>query len=242
MAEFLIQTINGQIRHDFSFALVEAIDYQNWFRAGSHDYVLSDNVKTGDFSDYIPVGSIQFVRAFLEEYYQKSEMHPINIPVELRGEAFVKRPIHYVTKDEAIYRFEGIGEEYFVKSLSSLKGYTGITKTFRDVPEVDLMVSPVIPIDSEWRCFVYNSKVVGLHNYLGEIFSYPDKEFILEAVKAYKNAPPAYTLDVGVAKDRGTFLIEVHNFYSCGLYGFNDSRILPQMFIQGYRHLLKHKI
>ena len=34
-----------------------------------------------------------------------------------------------------------------------------------------------------------------------------------------------------------TDLVEVHEFYATGLYGFRDYRILPQMFTATIRHL-----
>jgi hypothetical protein len=56
--------------------------------------------------------------------------------------------------------------------------------------------------------------------------------------QAYKSAPVAYTLDVGVNND-GTFVIECHDFFSCGLYGFAKLDILPPMFSQWYHEFLR---
>jgi len=52
---------------------------------------------------------------------------------------------------------------------------------------------------------------------------------------AYTDAPRAYTLDVGI-NVFGTTIIEVHPFVSCGLYGFHDLKVLPQMFLAGFNH------
>ena len=35
-------------------------------------------------------------------------------------------------------------------------------------------------------------------------------------ISAYTNSPQSYTLDVGVSKELGTFVIEVHNFILAG--------------------------
>lgn len=81
VAKFLIQAIDGQIKHDFSFGLREAIEYQNWLNAGSHDYELceiSDMFKY-DFTEYIPSGSIQFMKKFIAAYHDKHVLRPINI-------------------------------------------------------------------------------------------------------------------------------------------------------------------
>ena len=52
-------------------------------------------------------------------------------------------------------------------------------------------------------------------------------------IDAFEDCPIAYTLDVGI-NDNGTFVIEVHDFFSCGLYGFSNHPILPQMFGRWY--------
>lgn len=52
------------------------------------------------------------------------------------------------------------------------------------------------------------------------------------------NSPIAYTLDVGihfVDNNLVTSLIEVHDFFSCGLYGFDDKDKLPFMFYRWFK-------
>jgi hypothetical protein len=82
---------------------------------------------------------------------------------------------------------------------------------------------------------------VGLQNYSGDFTMFPDVDFVNDCIAAYKDSPPAYTLDIGVNSKDGTFVIEVHNMYSCGLYGFNESKLYPQMLIRSFHHLLKYK-
>ena len=55
-------------------------------------------------------------------------------------------------------------------------------------------------------------------------------------IKDYKDSPLSYTLDVGI-NNNGTFIIEVHPFVSCGLYGFSDYRILCYMFENGFNYI-----
>ena len=57
-------------------------------------------------------------------------------------------------------------------------------------------------------------------------------------IETYKpEAPVAYTLDIGVEKYRGTFIIECHRFFSCGLYGFSDHRRYPKMLSQEWAEI-----
>lgn len=71
----------------------------------------------------------------------------------------------------------------------------------------------------------------------GNFTVFPDYEQILKMKHAFSylmgQAPVAYTLDIGVKWKEGgneTFVIECHDFYSCGLYGFSDLNKLPFMF------------
>lgn len=245
MANFLIQTIDGQVKHDFSFALIEAIDYQNWLNKGTHDYELVDinDIFEHDYTGFVPSGTIQFIKKYLASYYDIHTLKPINIPTDLRSLEYTKRMCWNMQKAHIESFINLHGGQSFVKSNEVLKGFTGIIDLSQvsGLCEGSYLVSDVINIESEWRSFVFNGQLVGLQNYSGDFTMFPDIEFINSCIKAYTDAPPAYTLDIGMNKKDGTFVIEVHNFYSCGLYGFDDSKILPQMFIRGFNHLMKNK-
>ena len=115
---------------------------------------------------------------------------------------------------------------FFVKSNDQIKYFTelvdcnenGIYGTTYSVPIPvgNHQISEYLRgIDSEWRAFVYKGKLVGLQNYCGEFTKFPSVRQINAMISAYKSAPVAYTLDVGVT-DLGTVVIEVHDFFSCG--------------------------
>lgn len=239
MANFLIQTIKGQIRHDFSFALIEAIEFQNWRNKGTHDYVFADLEDEFDksYDEYIPSGTIQFVQKYLAAYHDLHRIYPINIPNDLNNFEYLKRKVEfpYLTKGNNIFE-----TDKFVKSDITIKGFTDITNSI-ELQEIErFLISDLIDIQSEWRSFVFNGELVGLQNYLGDFTMMPDVALIQKMIYEYKKCPPSYSLDVGVNEKDGTFLIEVHNFFSVGTYGFADNRYLPQMFIQSYKHLVRN--
>lgn len=63
MRTFLIQTIDNKIKHDFSFQLLEAIDYQNWYyNEKRYDVILSKNC---DIENCIPVGAVEQAEVFV---------------------------------------------------------------------------------------------------------------------------------------------------------------------------------
>lgn len=235
--KFLIQTVDNIIVHDFSFALIEAIKYQNWYnRNNDIIFVTTD----GDMllENYIPIGSVEFVCNYIKKYYGETNIpKPINIPNDLMFEYYLHRNIYFININKSILELYGrnnINYPCFIKSDIQIKKYTNIiydSNELSNIPDDTYLISDIINIDSEYRCFIYNGKLVGLQNYSGDFTIFPNIDIIHEMIDEYKSAPIAYTLDVGInIKDNKTFIIECHDFFSCGTYGFNDSRILPQMF------------
>jgi len=245
--KFLIQKIDKEVTHDFSFTLLESLRFLNWVRRGSDDLAkikffntdsnsnLSDIEFKSYHINYIPVGSVEFVIKYFEQFYNVTPK-PINVPEELFHPHYSRRPIfNGVEKDLA----KGDGR-WFVKSNSKIKSTCGILNINEpyELPQGEYQFSEPISIDGEWRGFVRNKQLVGLQNYSGEFTKFPNVEAIKGMINAYKSAPIAYTLDVGV-NDFGTFVIECHDFFSCGLYGFNSSN-LPHMFSQWFHEYVKN--
>lgn len=223
--KFLIQTMNGKVKHDFSFTLIESIEFQNWIRNDkSIKFKLTDEkTKPG----YIPIGSVEFVSKYIYDYYGLTPK-PINIPIELIDENWTSRTVINGTEKD-------IKGEKFVKSNDKIKSFTEICKS---APEGNYQISDVINIQSEWRAFVYKKQLVGLQNYSGKFDIFPNVEKIEEMIFYYKSQPVAYTLDVGISHGE-TVIIEVHDFFSCGLYGFSDHNILPFMFSNWFYSFIK---
>lgn len=228
------------ITHDFSFALIEAIKYHNWYNNEniySYIFQIGDYYESHkeDLKNIIPIGSVEFVLKYLNDYYGIKNVKPINIPDELNRNKYTKRNIwnFYPYKDNRY-----INKKVFVKSKHQIKGYSGIVK-YTDVPTGEYLVSDLIDINSEWRSFVFKNELVGLQNYSGDFTIFPDVELIKNMISDYGNNG-AYTLDVGINDKDGTFIIECHDFFSCGLYGFADYRVLPLMFINTWNKLIKN--
>lgn len=233
--KFLIQTIEKKIQHDFSFELIKAIEFLNWANLEQKDKIVVKYLNceyNGDFSfknlhrNYVPVGSVEFVSAFLNQFFGVIPK-PMNVPTALFP--FCCRDIeniNHMDLEDKIGRF-------MLKSNDTIKGFHEPIniRVWSDVPVVpagNYQLSELIDIDSEWRAFVYRDELVGLQNYTGDFTMFPDVEQIKLMISQFKDSPIAYTLDVGVHDER-TFPIECHDFFSCGLYGFSDYRRLPLM-------------
>lgn len=252
---FLLQTIDKKIVHDFGFALTKSKEFMDW----SIGKQMSIRKYEGlDFSDiknqdkYIPVGSVDFVSAYLNTFYPnaKKMLEPLNVPDVLFP--FAGRDIMNIKTDEdlkQLYKFD----EVFAKSMSVIKHPDNGWKynpnnqmnKLLNLDNYDncigFQVSSYVEFLSEWRVFVFNGKILDCRNYLGDFFTYPSPDTIINMVREYKDAPVAYTLDVGVIPGGETVVIECHRFFSCGLYGFNDFYQYPYMLSQEWFEMKNYK-
>jgi hypothetical protein len=258
MMKFLIQKVNGKITHDFSFTLLKAIEFQNWLQHKENIKVKYFNTiynkEKNEFAtiefksihkDYVPIGSVEFVIAFIQCFYDRTPM-PINVPKELFDNYYTHRHIFNGNHMD----LEDRKGKWFVKSREKIKGYAEIIdldKGFPEIPASHYQISQYITIDSEWRAFVYKKKLVGLQNYCGDFTMFPRVDNIKAMINKYQSAPIAYTLDVGISNDHaysdhiGTVIIEAHDFFSCGLYGFSDLAILPHMFHKWFYNYVNYQ-
>jgi hypothetical protein len=184
-------------------------------------------------SSGIPVGSVEFVSESLRlQGYPVPK--PRNVPTELFP--FAGRNIFNGKERDAP---DGAS---FAKSNDKIKDIIYQTlmvyELDKPLPTGNYQFSSIVDFISEWRAFVWRGKLVGLQNYSGEFTMFPDVDRIHQMIKAFNTAPCAYTLDVGVV-DGVTCVVEVHDFFSCGLYGFADLQLLPLMVGGWYREYIK---
>lgn len=134
-----------------------------------------------------------------------------------------------------------------------------LPKLQQDWEEHDYVCSEIIPkILSEYRVLVHEDIIVGVQYYSGlriisdgydsfsdyigrktsGVLAFPDSDLLKEVLNTIiiqrlngVNFPKSYTLDVAVTP-KGTMLLEVHNFVSCGTYGFYGNE-LPYMYRDG---------
>ena len=223
--KFLIQRQTGFLLHDFSLALIEAVGYQKFL--GYNDYSIK-YTKTieSKHKNCIPVGSLEFAIQYYKVFFPLLFLKPINVPTQLF--AFCRRKI-YNDSDPSFLT----GTRLFIKSNDVFKEdiiYSGS----EDIQLYgNYQISELIEIQSEWRCFVFKGKLVGLQNYSGDFTLFPNVCKIQKMILAYDQSPIAYTLDVGV-NSKHTFVIECHDFFSCGLYGFNDYSVYLRMLITSH--------
>ena len=241
MKTFIIQSnlINGHNipAQSYGYTVIEAIQYTNWFRGEKiYDFALNGNVEFEPnclTRDCVPIGSVEYVIAWLKKM-GVAEVKPLNIPPELWK--FCDRQIkldycsningHWMLKDTNEIKSAANGEVWF-------NGDGGNDKKYFLTQWVD-------DIDSEWRVFALNKSIRGIRCYSGDEFILPNREYIQSIVDSYDKK--CYTLDVFVNdKGKHTEIMELHDFFSCGLYGFEDFSVLPMMWITTINELLNKR-
>jgi hypothetical protein len=217
-----------------------------------------------NIDEAIPIGSIDFVGAFLKKFHNVENMNPIEVPNELRLDKFLNRKYSIIESSEIPKK-----GYYFFKDVSKLKNitYTGnmeylLYDGIFDKPKGKLdtslhldknhlyQVSEVKKILSEYRVFVFEDKFKGIQYYDGDPLVMPtpnELEKLQEMVNRYMlnpTRPKAYSLDIAIIKHnneygRDIMILECHPFSSLGLYGVNGS-FLPLAYRHGVDWYIKH--
>lgn len=254
---FVLQMNGDGVLDDAAAAVYNAVCFQRWFRGKSpYSCCFSQNGETlslttdcrrqyvvgKDVRRIIPVGSLEFCERFTGK-----RVTPLNIPAELMDEQFTHRKCAYIHGNKIADIFPEC-DKLFVKNADVAKDDTVETGVFdraylralSDCPS-RLFVSEPVDFISEWRCFIYRGKLLYIACYSGDEWMLPDKQSVIDMTTAFSSAPDAYTLDVGILSTGGTAVVEVHNFVSCGLYGFgaNNAEDLIHMVIAGYRNWIE---
>lgn len=199
----------------------EVLKEQNWLHQDEAPYLMQlktfESMKRDMFPYLtdpdvleVPVGSIEFVEAYLRKMYGIEKMVPLLVPIQLDIPEYLGRKDALVSsKSERGKRPSEWGaEEIFLKSASQLKcDYTGVYDIRKDTlpSDKEMYISEVLNTFSEWRVFVFNERIVGVKHYLGDPWVMPDKSVVYQMVREYTDCPAAYTLDVAVA---ATFTLE----------------------------------
>lgn len=237
-------TPSKEVKFDFQFQLKEAVRYQQGLNpqiAFEVRYCSMDEVEgfLGHLraeDRWIPVGSIEFVLKAYQSWYgwETDKILPLNIPSELNHPLYLGRQVVERKAD-----WKGTPpSEVFYQEPHRFRGIADIC-SWEETPEVGL-ISEVIPsLKSEWRCFIWQGQLVDVRMYQGDYRTLPNESLIQSMIEKLKDKYSSYVLDVGVTVEGQTVLIEVHQFFSCELYGMNRWDCLPQMFYATHLDFIK---
>lgn len=213
-----------------------------------HSYESSKEPRVCD--DYTcPIGTILFVERCLQLHE-----NPIEIPVYLRTDEFLKRDYRFVKWNEVPRT-----GRFFLKDASNLKKFGKIVNADYEISDdlwnsktedhlddtlilskqSDYLVSSLFDVKSEYRVYVFDGSIEQIICYNGDCTLFPDMPLIkkgISIINANEKWLKSYTIDVMVGNE-GTALIEIHNFTSCGLYGTLWSDYLIQAYVDGINYL-----
>lgn len=235
--KFLLQTVYGKINDVEVFNARDLVQNSR----GLNSYLLMDYAElkktNNDYSDWIPIGTLEFVRTWLKKYHNISEMKPIEVPEVLREEKYLGRSYDIVSFED----LELKGYK-FIKDIDKLKqfSFTGDLGNFNKNDDSvfiskNYLISNVVDIMSEYRCFVSDMSIKAIQFYDGDCTVFPNISLLREMVGKYylvQNRPKSYTMDIAVLKNGRTVILEVHPVVSVGTYGYSEYALL-QMYKDG---------
>ena len=257
--KFLVQQ---GILLDFIFALQKAKEWWDWWKP---EEKIIEFVDSGCSKEICPVGSLEFCLDYykklgitLEPINVPENLFNYSIQAGNGSRKIPSFP-DWLKELEKAAIGRGKSKNYYLdfvwKNGFYLKSETkfkypgnGVYETIKDFVESEYydpsdryQLTSIDPrLSDEWRYFVFEGKVVGCKCYLpDDIMSpiIPNKDWVLDKVK--KIDLPAFTLDIATTRHSITTcwrIVEVHDFFSCGLYGFDDYKILPYMLYRSHLH------
>lgn len=211
-----------------------------------HKYNCDQVVRTDNLSQYgktsgilkvIPISSVEHTRKWLNTNFHTS-LKPIELPEVLMKYS----PGYQKLTGEELLKLGYDNNKYFIKRIDKMKSWTSLMDPYVSArPYISknglYAISPIHFVLAEYRIFVYCGDILGCQHYSGSPITFPNEEIISKMVFEYIDAPKAYTLDVMVTPD-ATIPLEVHPFVACGLYGFQDMKLLD-MWEEGLNWYIK---
>ena len=229
--KFLLQTMYGKINDVEVFNARDLVQNSR----GLNSYLLMDYTElkktNNDYSDWIPVGTLEFVRTWLKKYKGIEEMKPIEVPEILREEKYLGRSYDIVSFED----LELKGYK-FIKDIDKLKQFS-FTGDLGNLDKNDesifisqnYLISNVVDIMSEYRVFVSDMSIKAIQFYDGDCTVFPNVSLLREMVGKYylvQDRPKSYTMDIAILKNGRTIILEVHPVVSVGTYGYSEYALL----------------
>lgn len=213
--EVFIEKYNGEFRNAATYSAYYGFDALGASLTFFPEILLIDQPITKETP---VVGSIRLVKKALTQV--GAPLPPLlDYPEELRS--YLNREVEATTFGEIRKKWKRV----FAKPLDDHKRFTGClfehyynTENLED--ELKVWTSDPITFDVEYRCFVHKKELVGVHYYKGDFSKYIDTNVVQQAIKDFKNAPVAYSLDFGLVRGTTT-LVEVNDGYALGCYGLS---------------------
>lgn len=227
MRKVYLQKKNGELITTNTYAAWEG------FRLKGYETLFFEGEATSEELDNTPLtkddlvcGYIPIVRKVFDRLGVPQPNLP-DIPEELLP--FAGREVRFGTlKEIHIQDYEV--KPIFIKPRHIQKLFPGhVVSSFKDLiktsaysMDTEVLISEPVNFITEYRGYVLRGDLVGLKHYKGDFGVVPDVRVIREAIKAYKLAPSAYSIDFGLTDDGRSLLVEINDAFALGNYGLNS--------------------
>lgn len=220
---------------DLEIELKRSKRYYDWSNEGKPDY-LKTNIIFCDDLDACPVGTVEWITQEL-----RAPLFPVLLPTDL----------DYMYVGRKIGQFSGAQvpdlpfDKVFIKSGLTVKHQDNgwyapkesLTEGFYTWSEK--FKSPIL---GEFRVFLgRRGEILDIRNYIGYSV-WPDIRKVKNLAEIlYNKHQRAISFDVVVLEDRNTYLLEIHDYWALGLYGFSDLKTIPFLVWDWYRMTKKYE-
>lgn len=182
----------------------------------------------------IPVGGVPFVRAWMDRLDLKTSLarsRPGTYPTSLYK--YLRRSTWTCSLQEALALARD--RALFIKPAhgSQVKAFTGQVvgpggrisgeiAAFRDIEErFAVWCAPPVTFQAEYRAYICRGVLQGIARYdnsLNTRVPPPDQDVLAAMIADFTAAPAGYAIDVGIAADGETVLVEVNDGWALGYY------------------------
>lgn len=182
------------------------------------------HVKVSDIREYLPVGSVEFVRAYM---VANGITEPYANPYPSELYSFLKRSVITILK----FFLRDEDDKVFIKPKQT-KLFTGFVFNSKyddhDIEQLavlatlpitaELFMSSIVEWNSEWRYYIKDRKILGKGRYDDgpDEWAEPDITVVQAAVE--KSLDSTCCLDFGVLSTGETALVERNDAWAIGLY------------------------
>lgn len=224
MKTYLLQEINNGLLHEISNRFIEGALKDYWLRNLSPSWIKCsiDKLSSYSHSEYIPVGSVDFVRKYMQinsiSYTPIDYTHPVffNTGIESGSLINIKETNKFpvFTKSKEIKKFSGL-------VLDDIEEYKELLEFYRLTENEPIFYNYTVrDYLSEWRMYIYKHKVHNVSHYRGDPLRMDEISTIAKIVESIKTMPIAYTLDIGYDRiSKKWHPIEMNDFWGTGSYG-----------------------
>lgn len=223
-----------RIAHHFdcSCALYGAIE-------SIQDYKLVDinEISSGKYDMFIRRNLFVGSTEFMQEVFSRVNLNNVKLPLNSNRKSVI------MTLKEAHEKVYS-GEKLFIKP-TSIKLFTGLVldgsqySCLSKLPDdTEVMVYEPFKevIESEWRIYVNNNKIIDSRNYSGDFKINPDYGYCENVIKTTcADFPVAYTVDIGILSNSENVVIEFNDMWAIGNYGVPNEiylKLLKQRYFE----------